>query len=266
MTRRAKAFFLAILISSFLSVDSRAISLSKEQLFQVASLAARDGEHEKAIEFFKKVLEIDPKFSPAYHSLGLVYQAMGGDSGVVDSLYYFNLAVEMDPSFVESWNSLGRVYYASEQFVQAEKAFLKSLELRPDQTDIEFVLGWVYLIGQSRAELAIKYFKLGLMNIDDEMAHYGLGLGYILLGDKFKVLDEITYLRRKNREDLGSKLEAMVRGNIEISSTPGAPLITGAHQDPSLFDKELEALTTSGFNAGDGSKGIRVRLKGPLKD
>jgi tetratricopeptide (TPR) repeat protein len=254
-------FILAVFL--VFPVETNAVTITKEQMFQVATLAARDGEYEKAINFFKKVTEMDPHFAPAYNSIGLVYQAMGAEDSPSESQRYFKLAVDVDPSYVESWTNLGKAYYSSGQFVQAENALLKSLELRPDQADIELVLGWVYLIGESRAESSIKYFEMGLAQVDDDMAHYGLGLANILLGDKFKVLDQITELRHRNKEELAVRLETMVRNNVKISSRPGTPLITGADQGSSVFDKELQDLTSRGFNAGSDGK-IQVRLKGPL--
>jgi tetratricopeptide (TPR) repeat protein len=262
--KRHCVLFLFFFISFIIYTESYSASFTKEQIFQVGTLAAHDGEYDKAEEFFKKVLEIDPHFAPAYNSLGLVYQSMAGSSNSPESCRYYKLAVDMDSAYVEAWNNLGRSYYSSGQFILAEKALLKSLELRPDQPEIQLVLGWVYLIGQSRAELAIKYFELGIVFVDEDMPHYGIGLANILMGDKFKVLDQITVLRRRHKDDLASRLENMVRGNIQISSRPGTPLITGADQGESVFDKELQGLTDRGFESGSDGKGIKVRLKGPL--
>ncbi len=257
----------AVIISLFFPLVSlNAVTLSKEQIFQVATLAARDGEYEKAAEFFKKVLEVDPHFAPAYNSLGLVYQAIGGDSGPAESLRYYELAVEVDPDYVEALNNLGRAYYSAGKFVAAEQALVKSLQLRPGQADIDLIVGWVYLLGESRAEQAIKYFEQGLALVNDDMAHYGIGLAHLLLDEKFKVFDQITELRHRHKEELAGRLEAMVRSNVKLSSTIGQPLVTGIDPGVSIFDKQLQALTANGFRAGNDAKGIQVRLKGPLDE
>ena len=247
-------------------IASYAVPLSKEQIFEVGSMAARDGEYEKAAELFKKVLEVDPRFSPAYNSLGLVYQSMGGDSGRSEALRYYQLAVEINPDYVEALNNLGRLCYSSGQFVLAEKSLVSSLQLRPEQADINLILGWVYLLGESRAEQAIKYFEQGLALTNDDMAHYGLGLAHLLLEEKFKVFDQITELRRRHKEELAARLEAMARSSVKISSTPGEPLVTGVDQGESVFNKELQSLTAHGFKSGADNQGIKVRLKGPLVD
>jgi len=260
-----KLFLVILVFFSFL-VEVRAGTVSKEQVFQVALLAARDGEYEKAIEFFKKVLELDPRFAPAYNSLGLVYQSMQVEGSAVESARYFKLAVDVDAGFVDGWNNLGRAYYAAGRFLEAEQALLKSLELDANQPGMALVLGWVELIGLSRAEKAIQYFEQGLSQIDDAMSYYGIGLANILLGERFKVFDQITELRRRTKDDLAARLEDMVRNNVRISSRPGMPLITGVEQEGSVFAKELQSLAAGGFNAVPGGKGIQVRLKGPLAD
>lgn len=255
-----------ILLTSLLLAPGNvaAVTINKEQLFQVATLAARDGQYDKAEEFYKKVLEIDPRFAPAYNSLGMVYLSRGGAGSQSESMRYFKLSVDVDAAYVDGWNNLGRAYYSSGQFQLAEEALLKSLELRPDQTEIELMLGWVYLIGQSRAEHSLRYFSLALNKVDDDMAHYGVGLAHILLSNKFKVLEQITELRKRHREDLSLKLEAMVRNNVKISSTPGTPLVTGVDKPESVFDKQLQDVTAKGFDTNPKAKGIQVRIKGQL--
>ena len=257
------SLLLALLCSGAMTAGAD-MPMGRDQLFQLGTLAAREEKYDEALMLFKKVLEVDPKFSPAYNTIGLVYQAMSNGEQNAEALRYFRMAVDIAPDYVECWNNLARSAYAQGQFVSAEKAGLQSLSLRPDQPDMEIVLGWVYLIGESRAEEAVAHFEAGLLKREDAMAHYGLGLANVLLEDKFKVLDQITELRHYGKEDLAKKLEEMVRTNAKISSRPGSPLITGDALEASLFDKELQTLSHHGFNAGDPSQGIKVRLKGPL--
>lgn len=239
-----------------------AVPMSKEQLFQLATRAAGENEFDRAVELFQKIIEIDPRFTPAYNGLGLVHQNLdGGDLN--EAVRYFKLATDISPDQFESWNNLGRAYYARARFVDAEKAFLRSLQIKADQPDIELALAWDYLLGQSRPEEALVYFTRAMPLRDDPMLHYGMGLAHLLKGDKFKVLDAVTQLRHHQREEQASKLEKMVRENIHFSSRPGTPLVTGEPGQVSLFDQQLRELEARGFSA-QGKEGIKVRLKGPL--
>jgi tetratricopeptide (TPR) repeat protein len=257
--------FIAPTVFLFLvsSPSSFAAPMSKEQLFQLATIAASDAQFDRAIELFQKVIELDPKFAPAYNGLGLVHQSFEqGDMN--EAVRYFKIAIELAPDYNESWNNLGRAYYARGLFADAEKAFLKSLQIKPDQVDIELALAWDYLLGQSRPDDAIAHFNKVLPFKDDPMIYYGIGLAQLLKGDRFKVLDAVTHLRRYQREDSAAKLETMVRENVRLTSKPGSPLVTGERGQESLFDQELKALEQNGFSSGHSKEGIKVRLKGPL--
>jgi tetratricopeptide (TPR) repeat protein len=256
-------FLLAFVV--LFSSTGHAIEFTLEEVFKFGTLAARDGQYEKAVDFFKKVTEMNPKFAPAYNALGLVYESWDEGGGTEEAVRYFNLAVDIDPSYIESWNNLGRALYTLGNFVQAERAFKRSLTLKPEQPEIELALGWVYLLGQSRAEESIDYFERALSKTDNDMGHYGLGLANLLKGPsgRFRVLEQITELRRRHKEEQAVKLETMIRENIQITSTPGTPLITGKEKLESLFEKELAALGRS-VDVGQDGKGIQVRLRGPL--
>lgn len=251
-------FFLLMSVTS-----SFAAPMSKEQLFQLATIAAGDGQFDRSVELFQKVIELDPKFAPAYNGLGLVYQSFE-EGDVNEAIRYFKMSIELSPDYNESWNNLGRAYYAKGFFADAEKAFLKSLELKPDQVDIQLALAWDYLLGQSRPDEAIVYFNKVLPGKDDPMIYYGIGLSQLLKGDRFKVLEAVTQLRKHHREDSAAKLETMVRENVRLTSRPGTPLVTGDPAQESLFDAQLKTLEQNGFKPGSSKEGIKVRLKGPL--
>ncbi|MBF0331782.1 MAG: tetratricopeptide repeat protein [Candidatus Omnitrophica bacterium] len=237
--------------------------MSKEQLYKLATVAAAEGQYDAAVDLFQKVIEIDPKFAPAYNALGLINQSF--EQGNIDAaIRYFTLATNFAPDYSESWSNLGRAYYSQGRFREAEQAFLKSLQIKPAQAEIEFALGWVYLLGQSRPEKAITYFDKALVVLDNPMIYYGRGLANLMLGDRFKVLDDVTLLRRNKREEQADRLEKMVRENVRLTSTPGMPLITGAPGDEaSLFDEQLKDLESKGFKT-DAQEGIKVRLRGAL--
>ncbi len=251
---------------------SYAVPMTKEQLFQLATLAAGDKQFDRSVELFEKVIEVDPKFAPAYNGLGLLHQ-MFEEGDINEAIRYFRMATEFGSGYSEAWNNLGRAYYSIGQFMDAQEAFLKSLEIKPDQVDVELALGWNSLLGQSLADEAIKYFNKVVARLsaaplitvkDNAMIYYGLGLAYLMKGEKFKVLDAVTQLRKHHKEEQASKLETMVRENIRLTSKPGTPLVTGEAGQASLFDQQLKELEGGGFRSGGSKEGIKVRLKGPL--
>jgi len=257
-----KSFFVHIVIglNFFCSAPGLAVEVTKENLFQLATLALKDGEYEHAADFFKKAIELDPKFIPAYNSLGILYETVV-PKDLNEAIRYFKLATEISPSSQESWNNLGRAYYSKGEFSNAERALLRSLALNPDQPEVEVSLGWVYLLGQSRGAEAISHFEKGGAYKENPMVHYGIGLANLIKGERFKVLDSITELRKRKREDLALKLEEMIKNKIKLASQEGTPLITGLGDDHSALKDELKAMGNPEGNAD----GIKVRLRGPIR-
>ena len=252
-----------LLLFPFFCFSAGAVSFTKEQFFQMATAAAKEGSYQTAADLYKKVLDADPHFAPAYNSLGLVYQSQ--DNGSLDeAIRYFKLATDIDSNYIEAWNNLGRGYYTKGDFSAAKTTFLRSLEVKSDQPDIHLALAWVCLLGESDADPAIDHFRKAIAVVDNGMAHYGLGLAYLLSGDKFKVLGEITELRRHHKEPEAASLEKMVRENAKIASTKGTPLVTGKDLGGSVFNKELSSVTGSADKGNKDKKGIQVRLTGPL--
>ena len=239
-----------------------AAPMSREQLFQLGTAAAADHQFDQAVDLFLKIIDLDPKFAPAYNALGLVHQSF--EQGDPDkAVHYFEMAVTLAPDFFESWDNLGRSLYAKGRFVEAEKALLRSLMVKPDQPEIQRMLAWDYLLGQSRPADALVYFSRAAQALDDPSLYYGMGLSYMLQGDRFRIFDAVTQLRRRNREEDAAKLEKMLRDNIRLSSKPGTPLVMGDPGQVSLFDQQVKELQKNGFGVNDPGK-IRVRLKGSL--
>lgn len=244
---------------------SQALEPTKENFFQLAALAMRDGQHEQAIQFLKQAIELDPRFAPAYNTLGIIYETSPA-MDLKEAQRYFQMATDIDPQFVEAWNNLGRASYTKGDFKKAEKALLRSLEIAPDQPDVENTLAWVYLLGHSRGGEALKHFAKGSAGKDPAMTAYGRGLAHLIENKRFDVIEDITTLRKLKREDLAGKLEAMVKGNVKLTSQPGMPLVTGNGEERSIFAEQLRAAGgAEKVTADKKSSGIQVRLKGPLK-
>lgn len=253
------------IVTFFLSAvpNVHAVQFSKEQLFQLGTLALRDQRYEQGMELFQKAVDIDPKFAPAYNGIGLVY-LYRTDPDLDSAVRYFKLSVDLSPDYTESWNNLGRAYYLLGRFSLAKASFLKSLEMEPDQPQLQITLGWIYLLGESRPDEAVERFDMALKTLgDNDSARYGRGLAYLLQNDRFHVIEAITELRQRQKNDEAQKLENMLKGNIKLVSEEGKPLVTGDGMEKSVFDEQLRVMEGLGFK-GSEDGGIKVRLRGSL--
>ena len=151
--------------------------------FNLAQVLEQLGKVDDAIPMYQRVLKIDPTFSPGHTALGVIYrkrrqlpEALGvfvkalelgpnftarynlagiqALEGQLDrALENAREAVTLQPSLPESYNILGSVYYLRNEMPQAERAFLKVLDLHPQSDAALTNLAEVYA-QTGRAQLA----------------------------------------------------------------------------------------------------------------
>ncbi|WP_321331511.1 tetratricopeptide repeat protein [uncultured Bacteroides sp.] len=81
-------------------------------------------DYEKAIEFYKKTIEIDPKYAEAYSNLGLIYCIQAQD-------YAAKTTADMnDPKYAKEQAKIKQFYEEARPFYE------KARELKPDQKDL----------------------------------------------------------------------------------------------------------------------------------
>lgn len=103
---------------------------------------------EKAGQYLKQVLAIDPSSVQARRFLGLVGYASG--ISLIENQEYTEAAkkiasyAENNPSNAEAWFNLGLAYLFSGNLIAAEGAFLKDTLLRPEGDDSFARLGYLY--------------------------------------------------------------------------------------------------------------------------
>lgn len=88
-----------------------------------------EGDKERAIDEFKKALQIQPDYLPATFNMAV---ALGDLGRFAEAEKVLLDVVERDASIVETYNSLGYVYYKQGNFDKARQHFEKALELKPD--------------------------------------------------------------------------------------------------------------------------------------
>ncbi len=92
----------------------------------------------KAIECYRKALEINPKYAPAWVAIGDAYyfkvNRIGGiyDAKIIKTaIDYYKKAIKADPKYASAWNSLGDIYHFESDYKESIKCYLKATELDP---------------------------------------------------------------------------------------------------------------------------------------
>ena len=135
---------------------------------------------EAAIASYQKVFEINPKFAPAYNSLGeaLLY----GQKDLAGAITAFKKAIELDPKNAKAFNHLGDALVAQKDLEGAISARNKAIELDPKNAEAYFGLG-IALHNKKDKDLAgaITAFKKAI-GFDSKNAKVYNNLGIALRG------------------------------------------------------------------------------------
>ncbi len=97
-----------------------------QKYFDEAEAYRENGFQEKAIEFYKKAIEIDPHFSGAHYTLALLYhKAHQFDNALI----HLKKVIELDPGDASALNNIGVILYANNALNEAQFYFQKALVL-----------------------------------------------------------------------------------------------------------------------------------------
>ena len=121
-------------------------SASSNDLLEEGKTYHNNEEYDKAIEIFKKAVELYPNDDDNYYWLGRSYYQNEQYEEAINSLLK---AIQLVPNSPEYWAMLGISYGINGQIEEAIKSLLKAAELNPDDRE-----SWCFL---GNSYLALKY-------------------------------------------------------------------------------------------------------------
>jgi TolB-like protein len=150
----------------------------------------------------KKAISIDSTYADAWAWVGTFILWNGTYTGSTEmskaawkALPYIDKALEIDPDNPQAHYGMASFYHYSRwDYVQAEKEYLKAIELEPSNSYYYFVISEFYL-KMNRPELAISYYKKG-WTTDFIKNQYAIFASY--LGDKKGTRDSVNSFIRQN--------------------------------------------------------------------
>lgn len=101
---------------------------------------ARQGDMNRAVEEFKKAIEINPNYADAYHNLGNTYQQMGQIDLAVEN---YQKALSINPNLWQSYENLAAIYFNQGQSDLAEENIKKALEINPGDKNLGEALKYI---------------------------------------------------------------------------------------------------------------------------
>ena len=119
-------------------------SASSNDLLEEGKTYYNNGEYDKAIEIFKKAVELNPNEYLNWQWLGRSYYERYSDGDEENALNSLLKAVELNPNNDSNWYWLGISYGMNSQYDKEKESFLKATELNPNNADNWYKLGISY--------------------------------------------------------------------------------------------------------------------------
>ncbi|KAJ8687753.1 hypothetical protein QAD02_023547 [Eretmocerus hayati] len=104
------------------------------------NLFSAQTEHETAIKFFQRAIQVNPNFPYAYTLLGHEYVIT---EELDKAITAFRNAIRLDPRHYNAWFGLGTIYSKQEQYNLAELHFKRALQINPHNSAIMCHIGVV---------------------------------------------------------------------------------------------------------------------------
>ncbi|MBN1273625.1 MAG: tetratricopeptide repeat protein [Candidatus Aminicenantes bacterium] len=140
------------------------------------------GDPDEAIQYFKKALDLNPRFNLALNSLGLAYTFKGSFQNAITA---FKKCLEINPTFTEAHNNLGIVYHEMGLIDKAEAEYQIALsdDNYKSKYNPYYNLARIYL-QQDKAKQALFYIDKAIQIYERMvMAHYLRGVIQERLGN-----------------------------------------------------------------------------------
>jgi tetratricopeptide (TPR) repeat protein len=140
---------------------------------------ASRGEHERAIEAFRRALDLEPGVGVTEHNLGRSLHAI---EAYDEALFHYQLALVLDEPRASTLVNMAIAYYETGQMVEAADAARKALAYDETSVPAYTVLGAVALQSWQPKEALPALRRATELDADYFQAQFYLGQAYKALG------------------------------------------------------------------------------------
>jgi superkiller protein 3 len=165
-------------------------ALSAEEYFTRAYNAQASGFHDLAIEYYQKVVAINPSDAMAYNNMGAAY---GDLKNYNEAIWCYQKAIAIDPNHAYAYGNMGNAYDDLKNYNEAIRCYQKAIAIDPNNAYTYNNMGNAYSHLEDYRE-AIKYYQKAI-DLDPNHAYaYGnMGNAY---GDLKNYNEAIRYFKK----------------------------------------------------------------------
>lgn len=137
------AVIIGLLVVSLAAADTVFLSENEESLyFGLGNHYVKEGNLEKGISFFDKVIELNPNNAAAYHNKGVALYQQGNTEAAIGSILK---AIEYDGSYSQAQYSLGLLYFKLGDYDNAILYLEGAATIEPENTNVLFDTAVAYV-------------------------------------------------------------------------------------------------------------------------
>lgn len=123
--------------------------------YSLGAYYAMRGEHEKALPYHQKALEIWPGYADAWSNLGKSLEHVGR---MPEAILYYKKAIDIAPQLPAGLNNYGSALVRAGRYDEAREAYLKAIMFRPDNYESMNNMGSSYA-RQGRYDEAMEWYQ-----------------------------------------------------------------------------------------------------------
>jgi len=101
---------------------------SRETLYKLGMYYQENGQFEKAIQAYQRIMQVDSSFRNAPYNIGYIYLVYLNDFGKATG--FFSKAIEIDPEYFEAWYNRGYAYELLGNTEDAYRDYRQTLKIR----------------------------------------------------------------------------------------------------------------------------------------
>ncbi|MFH2019566.1 MAG: tetratricopeptide repeat protein [bacterium] len=145
---------------------------SPQNMNNLGDLYARRGDNEKAMEYFKRGIEINPGYADAHHNLANVYRMMGE---IEEAKKYYLKAAELKPGLWQSWWNLALLSYQEKDYSKASEEIEQAMMVNPGNEELMSNAAIIYREAGEKEKASEMAQRILLINPSSQVARQVLG-------------------------------------------------------------------------------------------